>query len=283
LKEFKLFRIRTDKTKERTNILRVANETFPQMVDVFTLPKCIEMINTIRDSYLVNTGENDNTVLYTKGQFPYKKYFKSEEETMEDIKSCFNELKTFNVFKDDRIQYEFQFQSGKKQFKNSFPGIQITQYELRNKLFQYHSPKGKYLVIITKPDDYNRIDKITDYFNEDVRMKAVVKSEGQSPYDYFMENEDALVKECKKESENNECTNYALREKLFKLVKEATLFKLTFCKSILQLLSPNNNTAECKWLDLAAGWGDRLLTAIACDVKYYVAFDPNKELEEGHT
>jgi hypothetical protein len=39
-------------------------------------------------------------------------------------------------------------------------------------------------------------------------------------------------------------TNYNVRESLFQLVKEATLFKLTFCKSILQILSPNNDTTK---------------------------------------
>ena len=83
--------------------------------------------------------------------------------------------------------------------------------------------------------------------------------------------------------DNIPLTNYNVRESLFQLVKEATLFKLTFCKSILQILSPNNDTTKCKWLDLAAGWGDRLLTAIASNVQYYVGFDPNKDLEEGHS
>ena len=35
-------------------------------------------------------------------------------------------------------------------------------------------------------------------------------------------------------------------------------------------------------LDFGAGWGDRLVGAIAADVEEYCAFDPNLALKEGH-
>ena len=35
-------------------------------------------------------------------------------------------------------------------------------------------------------------------------------------------------------------------------------------------------------LDISAGWGDRLISAIACDVANYVACDPNTTLASGH-
>jgi hypothetical protein len=35
-------------------------------------------------------------------------------------------------------------------------------------------------------------------------------------------------------------------------------------------------------LDISAGWGDRLLTAMACDMDY-LGFDPNIDLEAGHS
>ena len=52
---------------------------------------------------------------------------------------------------------------------------------------------------------------------------------------------------------------------------------------MLYILSPDNDTTKAKWLDISAGWGDRLITAIACDVEKYVGFDPNTELQKGHT
>jgi len=300
---YKLFRIRTDKTKERTNVLRVANETFPQMVNIFTLPKCIQMIQTIRDEFLSKQSEFEsvevinkeelqrlNNVLFKRGQYPYKKLFKDEKHTLIDIKNAFKKLQQFDVFtnkkEENRIQYEFQFESsqkGTKIFYNSFPGIKMTNLStsLKQRLFQYPTKDGTYLAIKTLSSDYENIDKITDYFIEDIRLKAVVKSEGISPYDYFIQNEESIIQKVKESG--LELTNYNVREICFQLVKEATLFKPTFCKSIVEILSPNHDTKKCKWLDISAGWGDRLISAIASDVELYTAFDPNMELKEGHT
>ncbi len=301
---FKLFRIRTDKTKDRANVLRVANETFPQMINIFTLPKYIEMIKTIRDEYLTKESEFDavekinkeelqrlNNVLFKGGQYPYKKFFKDEKQTLIDIKDAFKKLKAFNVFttkkEENRLMYEFSFESyykgSKKIFYNSIPGIKINNLSsnLKQRLFQFPTKDGVYLGIKTLTSDYENIDKITDYFIEDIRLKAIVKSEGLSPYDYFMQNEMAIVQKVKESG--LPLTNYNVREMCFQLVKEATLFKPTFCKSILEILSPNHDTTKCKWLDISAGWGDRLISAIASDVELYTAFDPNIELKKGHT
>jgi len=35
-------------------------------------------------------------------------------------------------------------------------------------------------------------------------------------------------------------------------------------------------------LDFAAGWGDRLISSISCNLDCYVGVDPNKELMDGH-
>ena len=302
--KYKLFRIRTDKTKERTNVLRVANETFPQMINVFTLPKCIEMIQTIRDELLSKQTDFDsveivnkeelqrlNNILFKSGQYPYKKYFKDEKHTLIDIKDAYKKLQHFDIFtnkkEENRIMYEFTFESthinkSTKLFYNSFPGIKINNLSstLKQRLFQFPTKNGTYLAIKTLTSDYENIDKITDYFIEDIRLKAIVKSEGISPYDYFIQNEMDIIQKVKESG--LELTNYNVREMCFQLVKEATLFKPTFCKSILQILSPNHDTKKCKWLDISAGWGDRLISAIASDVESYTAFDPNIELKKGH-
>lgn len=280
--QFKLFRIRTDKTADRTNHLFVAKETFPQMIDKFTLPKCIQSITKIRNDILSDYNSSDeNMLMYIKGKFPFKKNYKDEENTLIDIQQAFKKLEAFNIFKNDRIKYEFMYYnpSINKTFYNIVPGIHINNKSLRNIIYQYKTKNGKYLAIETLPEDYNQIDKITDYFTEDIRLKAIVKSESISPLDYFGNNEDEIIQKLK--DENIPLTNYNVREEIFKSIKETTLFKTTFCKSIIQLLSPDNDPKQCKWLDISAGWGDRLITAIASKVKKYVAFDPNDELKDG--
>ena len=284
-KVFKLFRIRTDKTKDRTNVLKVSNETYPQMIDIYTLPKMIEQINQIRNEELVDSKLIEKyTAKYKKGQFPFKKlFFESKKECDKEIDICFENLKEFDVFKNKRLEYSFSFKTQNKTFYNEIPNINVSGLpkDIQERIFQYKTEDGNYLVVKTLKSDYENIDKITDYFIEDIRLKAIVKSQQISPLSFFKENEDKIIQLV--ENKGLELTNYNVRETIFELVKEATLFKPSFCKSILQLLSPNYNTKECSWLDISAGWGDRLITAIASDVKKYVAFDPNNELKKGHT
>ena len=59
-------------------------------------------------------------------------------------------------------------------------------------------------------------------------------------------------------------------------MKECTQFKPTIAFTIFKFL---NST---KILDFSAGWGDRLIAAIAAKVNLYIGVDPNKELEKGH-
>ena len=184
----------------------------------------------------------------------------------------FNNLKNFKPV----VLYDgFKFiDKYNKTHTNYIPGIK----NIKQEQFMYN---GKYTSVKTKDDDYNNIDILTDYFIEPVRIKAVVKSQKISPEQYYLNNEKQLIEILEKE-----ClpfTNYNMRELLFKQVKEATLFKLSLCKSMLYILSPDNDTTKAKWLDISAGWGDRLITAIACDVEKYVGFDPNTELQKGHT
>jgi 16S rRNA G966 N2-methylase RsmD/SAM-dependent methyltransferase len=281
---FKLFRIRRDKTKERTNTLYVVNETFPQMVHPFTLPIMINMINSIRDTKLVS----ETYTQFTKGQYPYK-YLHTTASAEEEINRLFNNLKHFSVFDNkERISHRLAFYSKclTQLFDGYIPCTEIIDEDLKQTIFKYrNSETGKleYLTIHTLPTDYNNMDKITDYFCEPIRTQAIVKSENISSYDYFIKHETELIDELK--TNNKSVTNYNMRELLFKKVKEATLFKVSTAKAILEILASrieNFNISDFKWLDISAGWGDRLITAIASNVKKYVAFDPNIELKECH-
>lgn len=282
-KEFKLFRIRTDKTKERTNSLFVANETYPQMVDLFTLPMLILLIEETRTKHMRNMSTTvDDYIMYEEGLFPYKRKHFSEEKTNRIINTLFEEVKKFNIFNEGRIVYTLEYKDKikNKVIKGYIPGLIIKQPKLKDTIFKFPSEHGEYLSLITKEEDYNTIDILTDYFNEDIRMKGIVKSQEYSPEEYHRIHH----KDCMKKLEGNgiPLTNFNMRECIFENSKETTLFRITLCKSILQLLSPGNNTKECKWLDISAGWGDRLITAVASDVKKYVAFDPNSALKRGH-
>jgi ubiquinone/menaquinone biosynthesis C-methylase UbiE len=135
--------------------------------------------------------------------------------------------------------------------------------------------------LLTMKEDYNTIDVITNLFTEEQRIKAKVykgKSEAISPYEFWMTGKSKIIDHI--QSQKQPLNSYTLREAIFELVPEATLFKTTVAKSIYDIFKPTHI------LDMSSGWGDRLIAAIAygdgVDVKYS-GFDPNSSLKYKYT
>ncbi len=59
-------------------------------------------------------------------------------------------------------------------------------------------------------------------------------------------------------------------------MRECTQFKPTVALSVYKLLNAK------RILDFSAGWGDRLIAAMASGAERYLAYDPNTELKPGH-
>jgi hypothetical protein len=70
--------------------------------------------------------------------------------------------------------------------------------------------------------------------------------------------------------------NISIRDKIWKLGYECNAFKATLAKSIYIFFHAK------RILDFSAGWGDRLLAAIAHKADRYLGYDPNKELQKGY-
>jgi hypothetical protein len=101
------------------------------------------------------------------------------------------------------------------------------------------------------------------------RVKAHIIDK-PSPYDYYFDNIDHIKSFAKKKY--GKINPYTLRESLYTLSHEPTSFKPTNIVSIIKLFNSR------RILDFSAGWGDRLIGAMACDVEYYVGVDPNHNL-----
>jgi len=114
-------------------------------------------------------------------------------------------------------------------------------------------------------------------------MKAKVckgKTEGcLSPIEYWNKNIKNVITHVYSKGEN--LTNYTMREAMFALCPEATLFKTTVAKTVYDIFKPK------VILDMSSGWGDRLIAAIAYSqtvdytVKYF-GYDPNTSLTQGY-
>lgn len=119
-----------------------------------------------------------------------------------------------------------------------------------------------YARIIYDNQSYELMDKITDYYTEDVRVRAKRSDQDLSPYEWYNQNRNLLM-------------NTNAREEIYKSCKECTQFKASLVVSIIDIFNSK------KMLDFSAGWGDRLIGAIASDISY-TGIDPNINLKRGH-
>lgn len=136
--------------------------------------------------------------------------------------------------------------------------------------------------------DYE-MEVLSDLFNEKPRIQARRYDTPISLYDqWYQWNTKFLEKLVSHAMEHGVkdvngitsygITPYTLRESMYAVkVKECTQFKPTLAKAFFDMF------CATRVLDFSAGWGDRLIAALATKhVKKYVGFDPNIELKKGH-
>lgn len=185
--------------------------------------------------------------------FPYKKLF------MRDIDEKFERLMVY------------------KPVINNDP-FDISRFiNKKNNRLNFNKYKGNYLCFVAQEEDYDNIDILTDQFTDDQRMIAQNKKSTMSPINLWNSKEELSKLLNKMIDEKEEITSYNIREYIYKLKYECNSFKLTLASSIYWLFNAK------KILDISAGWGDRLLAAIAHYADRYLGVDPNTDLIKGHT
>lgn len=140
--------------------------------------------------------------------------------------------------------------------------------------YTFHNKFGEsYLLFDTSEHDYWNINILTDLFVEAVRLKCVV-SGFDSVHDLWHKNKKLQTEVLK--LTNGSKDPRELREALYsiKWVKECSLYKPTLAYTFIKYFNAK------KVLDLSAGWGDRLLGAMAAGVQVYHGYDPNMDMKE---
>ena len=147
-------------------------------------------------------------------------------------------------------------------------------YQVSGDAYSLHNVKvqptymGKYIRIISTKSEVTTIGSISDYFSEDIRVHC--KFLNNMPiYQYYNQNVDSLIDTLK--SQGLPANLYELRELLWKQ-RQCTTFKPKIIKYIIDMFKAR------KVLDISAGWGDRLVGAMASDIDFYHGFDPNLKL-----
>jgi hypothetical protein len=138
--------------------------------------------------------------------------------------------------------------------------------------------KGFYIFFRENWLQNEEINYMTDYFTEEWRIQAKFHGSQQSPLEYFEKKQ----KQKKSISSSSATTTIAtlispldLREQMFREAKFCNNFRITIALSLIDFFHVES------WLDISAGWGDRLIASIARKIQY-VGIDPYISLHEGY-
>ena len=143
------------------------------------------------------------------------------------------------------------------------------------KMNQNKFRNNQHFSFITQKTDYEKIDRLVDYFNEKPRMNAKRRDKKYTPMEIW-ENPKRIETEMSLQKNKTIHSTLSIREKIWKLGYECNAFKATLAKSIYHFFHAK------RILDFSAGWGDRLLAAIAHKAERYLGYDPNIELQIGY-
>lgn len=179
-------------------------------------------------------------------KFPFKKIYISTSE----VKEMFEYLKKYDPnLRMKNIEYKLRY------FDNKFLGKPT-------------------IITINNDEDYIRFNQLSDYFQEINRMKCTIKNK-ISPYKAF--HNPHIIKKIAERvlTIYGEITPYNLREQMFCDLKECTSHRPNIIITIAKLFSSKSI------LDISAGWGDRLLGAMALEADYF-STDPNPRLHDGY-
>lgn len=154
--------------------------------------------------------------------------------------------------------------------KVSYPTTHWSVKELATETY-----RGDYLTFVSNDKvEYEAFDCITDIYTEDVRMSAKRIDKYTTPRFMWSFQTEIVVLDCIKKYKA--VTNVTLRDTIWEYGYEANSFKVSLAKSVYAYFDAR------RILDISAGWGDRLVAAIAHYAERYVGYDPNLALKRGH-
>jgi len=126
-----------------------------------------------------------------------------------------------------------------------------------------HKYNGEYWLIEENWKANEELNNVTDYFTEECRIKCRF-GKHDAPIEFWSKNQRKIPK-------------HNVREYLYRHTKLCNNFRISVALTILQIFRPT------KWLDISAGWGDRLIAAIGYGVDLYCGIDPNECLHPKYT
>jgi hypothetical protein len=175
-----------------------------------------------------------------------------------------------------KLYYRFDRKEISKNIKSYVP---IIHTEIPPNLSKYKMQKfnsDTYFIIENSYEHTKEINNLTDYFTEPVRVKCAFKN-NPSPYKFWHDNKNSIldktIKQFGYDEENHKNNIPNIREIIYANIRLCNNMYITVIYTILKYFKPK------KYLDISAGWGDRLISAILYKrINLYVSCDPNLDL-----
>ncbi len=136
-----------------------------------------------------------------------------------------------------------------------------------------YKPLGGPILIECQSRDYETMNWLSDYFNEQCRIKCQRYDEVDSPYSWFVKNKQAIMKH----SPDGEIQS----DFIYEHVRGCGNFRPGLLVGMIKHLQSQFGFSVRRVLDPCSGWGDRLIGAIASGVSY-TGVDPNTCLVDGY-
>lgn len=134
--------------------------------------------------------------------------------------------------------------------------------------------------LITSITDNLKIDQIADWYIQEIRYNTRRNDQPFSILEAWKKPEYVkriMLNAIKEPIITTESLAHAITDTII----DVRLFKPSWAIFILKAVL-GNNLKDKVWIDISAGWGDRLIAAMAQDMKY-TGYDPNLELQPGHS
>lgn len=194
--------------------------------------------------------------------FPYKRHNLSNEYPFE----C---MSFFKTYKDRWNHKEYKVTDFKRGFY-----LPTDFYLIRDNTIYQAEP---YMDLDSNSDIDIKYNQLTDYFAETARVKCNRFNKKSIRDGWYYD--DRFLGECIKRSIFNykQINPFTLREVMYtiKTYPECVHHKISFIHNILWLLF---NGKPVRFFDPCAGFGDRLISAIAYDCETYLGVDPNTNM-----
>jgi hypothetical protein len=192
-------------------------------------------------------------------KFTKKRVF-SNKDTDKDDYPYYRYSYKLDVNRISRLVEQLNLEITKKPVKTVKRGIKHHQL-IPLKLNNASHSKPSIMIIQAPWNKSVELNSLTDYFTEPCRIKCNFLN-NPSPFEWWKANKSSIIK--------SKTSIINIREKIYHSIRLCNNFRITVALTVIKMLKSTT------WLDISAGWGDRLLTAIlAKSIKFYCGVDPN--------